>query len=295
MDPVAEELDNIRKRHGEKMQYPVEQMTLHVEILTPKQDSAKLDADIETFALRYQAVIDQGYIACITDNPMGRLSFQAIDMLRELELETPAEQVLIHLNTFHTKSALDDILNAAIDMGLKYLLVVSGDGNERLSKLTPESIAATANTVTSVELLDYIQRVYPGRFHCGVAFNPYEPQEHELEKMRRKIDAGARFIITQPVIGRDERVLKLKEFGMPVVIDAWMSKKLHLLSECVGYTIAEDFPYDPMDNLRRLRRMYPGWGLYLALLGFTTQLPLLPGILHEDGIEFPRRDAIMTA
>lgn len=247
----------------------------HVEVLTPKQDSKNLDKDLETFAVKYQTVIDRGYVACITDNPMGMLSFQATEILPELELPVPAGQVLIHLNTFHTKPALDVILNQMIAMGLRDLLIVSGDGSERLPRLTPASIGVTVKTVTSVELLDYIGREYPGLFHCGVAFNPYEPQEHELEKMHRKIDAGARFIITQPVLGRDERVLQLKQFGLPVIVDAWMSKKLHLLSECVGYTIPEDTPYDPLQNLRDLRRFYPDWGLYLALLGFKTQLPRL--------------------
>jgi len=129
--------------------------------------------------------------------------------------------------------------------------------------------------VTSVELLQYIRAKYPGRFTCGVAFNPYEPQDHELEKMKRKVAAGAEFIITQPILGRDERVFSLKQFGLPVILDAWMSKKLHLLSECVGYTIPENTAYDPIANLRELRTHFPDCGLYLALLGFKTQYPLL--------------------
>jgi methylenetetrahydrofolate reductase (NADPH) len=133
-------------------------------------------------------------------------------------------------------------------------------------------------TVTSVELLRYIDREHPGRFTCGVAFNPYEPQDAEIEKMRRKADAGASFIITQPIIGRDDRLAGLAPFPLPVILDAWMSKKLHLLSECVGHEIPEGTPYDPMENLRELRRNYPDYGLYLAILGFKTQYPLLPGI-----------------
>jgi methylenetetrahydrofolate reductase (NADPH) len=129
--------------------------------------------------------------------------------------------------------------------------------------------------VTSVELMRYVDREFPGRFSCGVAFNPYEPQDAELEKMKRKVDAGAKFIITQPILGRDERLDGLAPFGLPVTLDAWMSKKLHLLSECVGHEIPEGTPYDPMENLRTLRANYPDFGLYLAILGFKTQYPLL--------------------
>jgi hypothetical protein len=62
-----------------------------------------------------------------------------------------------------------------------------------------------------------------------------------------------------------------------------MSKKLHLLSECVGHEIPEGTPYDPMENLRDLRRFYPDYGLYLAILGFKTQYPLLQGIWEQPG------------
>jgi len=257
------------------MKQHIENKIFHIEILTPKQNSDTLDSDLEKFAEKYQAVMDAGYVACITDNPMGHLSFQATDVIPELGLPVKPEQLMIHLNTFHTKEALDQILDTAQKIGCRYLLVVSGDGSERLPKLKPEALGEACNAVTSVELLRYIRRVYPGVFHLGVAFNPYEPQDHELEKMRRKLEAGAEFICTQPVIGRDERVYALRPFGLPVIIDAWMSKKLHLLSECVGYTIPEDTPYDPIANLQELQRNYPECGLYLALLGFKTQFPRL--------------------
>jgi methylenetetrahydrofolate reductase (NADPH) len=208
---------------------------------------------------------------------MGHLSFQATDIIPELGLKVNPEQLSIHINTFHTKADLHGILDGAARLGVKDMLVVSGDGNERLPKLKPESIGLTCNSVTAVELLDYIRKTYPGVFTLGVAFNPYEPQDHEIEKLRRKIDAGAQFICTQPVLGSDERVANLVSFGLPVIVECWMSKKLHLLSECVGYTIPEDTPYDPMANLKALQSIYPECGLYLAMVGYKTQFPLLKG------------------
>ena len=68
------------------------------------------------------------------------------------------------------------------------------------------------------------------------------------------------------------------EFDLPAVVEAWMSKKLHLLSEAVGYEIPEDTPYDPVANLKTLHSNYDGLALYLALLGFKTQYPLLQGM-----------------
>ena len=249
-----------------------------IEILTPKQASETLDADLEKFAEKYRTVLQAGYMACITDNPMGILSFQAVDILGELGLPTPPDQLMIHLNTFHTKADMDKTLDGAAALGCRNLLVVSGDGSERLARLKPEEIGVTVNTVTSVELLQYIHRTRPGVFETGVGFNPYEPQEPELEKLRHKIAAGATFVVTQPVLGHDLRVDALRAFHLPMIVDAWMSKKLHLLSECVGYTIPENTPYDPMSNLQTLRQHYPDCGLYLAIVGYKTQFPLLKSV-----------------
>jgi methylenetetrahydrofolate reductase (NADPH) len=247
----------------------------HVEVLTPKQNTPDLDGDLEKFAAKFNQVMEAGFVACITDNPMGHLSFQATDIIPELGLEAKPGQLSIHLNTFHTRDDLHKILDVAAGLGVKDLLVVSGDGSERLAKLQPQALGLECHSVTAVELVAYIHKTYPGVFELGVAFNPYEPQDHELEKMHRKIEAGARFICTQPVIGRDERVLDLARFGVPVFVECWMSKKLHLLSECVGYTIPEDTPYDPMANLKTLQETYPDYGMYLAMLGMKTQFPLL--------------------
>lgn len=257
------------------MQNHINNKIYHIEILTPKQNSETLETDLERFAEKFRKVMDAGYTACITDNPMGLISFQATDVITELDLPVLPEQLVIHLNTFHAKQELDQILTAAADMGAKYLLVVTGDGGERQAKLDAAAIGFDTETATSVELLQYIAREYPATFNCGAAFNPYEPEDHELDKMRRKIGAGAEFIITQPVIGKDERMNGLKEFGLPVIVNAWMSKKLLLLSQCVGYEIPEDTPYDPIENLKELIAGYPDFGLYLALLGFKTQYPLL--------------------
>ena len=260
------------------MQRHIDERRYHVEILTPKQNSEKIEDDLEKFAAKYNAVQEAGYCACITDNPMGMLSFKATECIDELGLSVSADGLLVHLNTFHTMPELTEVLTRYAEQGGRQLLIISGDGTERLHRLEPEEIGIDCETVTSVELLQYINREYPGQFNCGVAFNPYEPQDHEIEKMQRKIDAGAEFIITQPVIGKDARLAALDKFGLPVIIDAWMSKKLHLLSECVGYTIPEDTPYDPIKNLHELRRNYPHCGFYLALLGFKTQFPLLKSI-----------------
>lgn len=253
----------------------------HVEILPPKQNTEDLEGDLEKFAVKYNRVMESGYSACITDNAMGLLAFQGTEMIEELGLEVNPEQVVIHLNTFHTKEDLHNILDTCKRLGIKYILVISGDGSERLPKLQPGDINAEGvEAVTSVELLRYIREQYPDTFVLGVAFNPYEPPEHEFAKMERKIAAGATYIITQPIIERNQIVDQLlaKYPDMPVIVEAWMSKKLYLLSDAVGYKIPEDTAFDPLATLSEIHEMYPECGVYLSLLGFKTQYHLIKDI-----------------
>ncbi len=251
---------------------------IYIELLTPRVSSENIERDLEKFRDRCIRVANAGCMAGIPDNPMGNPHFQSLEVLAELDLPFKLDRMTIHLNTFHSRADLDALLEHARELGINSLLAVTGDGGERLHKLTADELGINANTVTSVNLLEYIHKEHPGVFRIGVAYNQYEPREHELEKLRRKVDAGAAFVTTQPVIGRDDRIKGVGELGLPVIIGAWMSPKLHLLSDCVGYPIAEDVPYDPLSNLRELRDLHAECGFYLALLAFKD-LPLVGEVL----------------
>ena len=249
----------------------------HIEISPPKQDSEKLESDLKLFASKLERVMESGFTASITDNAMGLLAFQGHECIEELGLAIRPDRILIHLNTFHTRKNLDEILSSCLRLGIRSVLAISGDGSTRLPKLRPADLGiGGTSAVTSVELIRYIRENYP-EFRVGVAFNPYEPEIHEFEKLERKLAAGASFAITQPIIEPNAVIDRLlRDYAsLPVTIEAWMSKKLYLLSDVVGYPIPEDAQYDPMATLDRLRRAYPQCGFYLSLLGFKTQYPLI--------------------
>ena len=243
------------------------------EVMTPKQKSDDIDKDLEKFATKYEATLDKDFVICITDNPMGLLSFEAFETIEVTEMPIKPERLLIHLNAFHRKDDFDRILKTMVDNGVKNILAISGDGDERLHRLAPEELGYDVNCITSVELIKYIKREYPDFFRFGVAYNHYEPAESEREKMKRKIEAGAEFIITQPVIRKHENIDWLKSVGIPVVIEAWMSKRIDLVAECVGYELSEEeLNYDPIDNFNALRENYPDFGIYFAFLGLKKQI-----------------------
>jgi methylenetetrahydrofolate reductase (NADPH) len=250
-----------------------------IELLTPRQSDQDFEAKLEVFSQRYRRILAHGAVVSIPDNPLGNLHFTAMETVEFLGLPLDPERTLLHLNTFHRKTDLDTFLDAAHAEGLKYLLVVSGDGGPRLPRLEPEYLGSAAKAVTSVELLEYVEHRHPGAFNCGVAFSQYEPTEHELEKLRRKIEAGAKFIVTQPVIGIDAAVSSLTSLGLPVWAGAWMSKRVDLLVECVGLGHLDASAYDPAANLALLHEGFPSFGLYLAQLSFKKDwCPLLTRI-----------------
>lgn len=243
------------------------------EVTTPRQDSQDIDSDLAKFVEKYSISLAHDFVVCVTDNPMSMLSFEAMDTIETTGVPVNPARLVIHLNTFHRKPDIDRMLGSMVAKGVRYLLVVSGDGNERLHRLASEEIGMPCTTVTSVELLSYINREYPGKFVCGVAYNHYEPQNHEREKLQRKLDAGARFIITQPVIRRHDNVDFLASVGVPVVVEAWMSRKIEMVAKCVGYDLPpEDLHYDPVQNLKTLRTNYPHFAVYLAFLGMKKQI-----------------------
>jgi methylenetetrahydrofolate reductase (NADPH) len=247
--------------------------TYLVEVLTPKCiDSDDIMDKINLFAEKYYRILDLSLGISVPDNPMGQPRFSFLEMIKRDDLPIKAEATVMNLNTFHTKEELDGLLKKAAEMGLKYLLVIRGDGGPNLSKLDPKSIGGAKNIATSADLLRYINTEYNGKFITGCACNHYNPLPFELDRLREKIEAGAKFVITQPVIGKDPSVHPIFGFGIPVVIEAWMSKNLELLFKSVRKQVDERAKdYEPINNLRSLHEAYPDSCVYLSMLGFKKQ------------------------
>ena len=241
-----------------------------VELLSPKKSADdQMDSFLDRFAERYRRIMDAGCGLSIPDNPMGQPRLGALESIQLKGLSVDPAKVVMNLNTFHTKSELDGLLQNAAKANLKYLLVIRGDGGPLLSKLNPKSIGGKLSVATSIDLIRYINMEYANQFITGAAFNPYNPMPCELNRMKQKIDAGAKYVVTQPIIGQDENVDKLKDFNIPVVVEAWMSKNIDLLYRSVGKEKDERAEkYDPTENLKALHASYPECCVYLSMLSF---------------------------
>ncbi len=241
-----------------------------IELLSPKRaDENNLAKNLNQFAHRYRRIIGSGCGLSIPDNPMGQPRLGALESIEFNELELDPEKVVMNLNTFHTKKELDGLLRKATAAKLKYILVVRGDGGPLLPKLDPKSVDGKFNVATSIDLIRYINREYPGQFVTGAAFNPYKPLRVEYNRLEQKIAAGAKYVVTQPIVGNNENVAPLEMLDIPVVVEAWMSRNIELLYKSVGKEIDENArTFDPVENLKTLHGLYPESCVYLSMLGF---------------------------
>ena len=242
-----------------------------IEILTPKRATlGDLEERMSGFAQKYRRSFDSGCGVSIPDNPMGQPRYSLLEVIEFSDLPVRSSKTVMNLNTFHTKEELDGMLNRASNLGLKYLLIVRGDGGPALPKLEPESIGSKRGAATSIDLIRYINSEYSGAFITGAAFNQYNPIDFESDRLKQKIEAGAKFVITQPVLGKDPNVDLLADFNIPVVVEAWMSQKVDLLLKSVRRQKDERTEgYDPLKNLQTLHQAYPQNCVYLSMLSFN--------------------------
>jgi methylenetetrahydrofolate reductase (NADPH) len=253
-----------------------------VELLSPKRSTVdQADGLLDRFADRYRQVMHAGCGISIPDNPMGQPRLGALESIDLKGLSVDPERIVMNLNTFHQKDELDMLLGRASETKLKYILVVRGDGGPLLSKLDPQSIGGKFNVATSIDLIRYINQAYTDQFITGAAFNPYNPMPFELNRVKQKIDAGAKFVVTQPILGKNENVDRLKDFDLTVVVEAWMSNNIDLLYKSVGKEKdVEAEGYNPVENLQVLHESYPESCVYLSMLSFKQDwravLPRLP-------------------
>ena len=241
-----------------------------IEILTPKRAPAvEVKSRLQAFGERYWRILESGSGVSIPDNPMGRPRLGALEALASGGLTVHPTRTVMNLNTFHNKAELDALLDAAVEAGIRNLLVVRGDGGPDLSRLAPASIGGRQSVATTMDLLRYIHHAYAGRFITGAAFNQYNPMPFETDRLQQKIAAGAQFVVTQPVIGRDRAVDALQHCGVPVVVEAWMSTNVALLYQSVRKPPdSRAAAYDPVENLAALHAAYPASCVYLSMLSF---------------------------
>lgn len=177
----------------------------------------------------------------VNSNPLARLRMDSLWLSAEVQRETGLETIPHITPRDASLMGLQAQLLGAWRAGLRNLLAISGDP----SQLGDYPGAHDVYHVDIFELVRSVSRMSEGfdsagnpigdppAFHLGVAVNPAaDDLDHEVERLRRKADAGAHFVMSQVFFAWQPWERLLDRFGgtlpLPALVAVWPLPSLKL-------------------------------------------------------------------
>jgi homocysteine S-methyltransferase len=156
-------------------------------------------------------LIAQRGVDCINiaDSPLARIRMSAMALAYQFHLHFPRVEIILHYTTRDRNlMGLQSDLLGAHALGLRNILCLTGDP----PGLGDYPNATAVFDTDAVGLMKIVQRMNQGtdlagssiggatRFAYGCGVNPTaEDLDQEFEYVKRKLDAGPQFVMTQPV------------------------------------------------------------------------------------------------
>ena len=192
----------------------------------------------------------------IPDYPRSGARATALALATLVEQTRAAETVLHYACRDHTLVGMQSDLVTAHVMGVRNVLLTTGvpppQGTyaDATAISDVDAIGLTNVAVRLNEGLDIAGQPFgaPTRFLIGVAVNPFAPNpEAEWRRLRHKVEAGAEFIMTPPVLDRsafEAALPRLREAGLPIVAGVAALESLRqaefLAGEVVGVPVGDE-------------------------------------------------------
>lgn len=169
----------------------------------------------------------------VPDSPRASARMSAQSLCVQIQQHTSIDTVLHYTCRDRNILSIQSDLLGASSIGLHNILCLTGDP----PKLGNYPDATAVFDVDSIGLVNVVRRLNHGldigsnsigastNFTIGVAANPGAPDiEHELQRFRYKVDAGAEYVITQPVF--DLRLLedflkRIEGYRIPIIAGIW--------------------------------------------------------------------------
>jgi homocysteine S-methyltransferase len=169
----------------------------------------------------------------VPDSPRASARMSAQSLCIQIQQLTHIETILHYTCRDRNLLSIQSDLLGASSIGLRNILCLTGDP----PKLGNYPDATAVFDVDSIGLVNIVQRLNHGldigsnsigastNFTIGCAANPGVPDiEHELRRFFYKVEAGAEYVITQPVF--DLRLLenfleRIKDHRIPLIAGIW--------------------------------------------------------------------------
>jgi methionine synthase I (cobalamin-dependent)/5,10-methylenetetrahydrofolate reductase len=208
-----------------------------VELDPPK--GANLEAVLETAT----TLRDSGrvHVVDVNDNPMARARMSALVASAAIELELGLETIPHVTPRDATVMGLESQLLGAHSQGIRNILAVTGDhphvgdypGSHGVYEVDSIGLTSVLSRLNAGR--DYSGKAIdaPTSFYVGVAVNPSaEDIDTELERFRRKVEAGARFGMTQALFDLEYLDRFLDALGgespIPLLVGVWQLTSFQL-------------------------------------------------------------------
>ena len=166
----------------------------------------------------------------LAENPLARIRMSNIALARTIQAEVGIEAIVHVTGRDRNLIGLHSELMGAHQLGIHNVLAVTGDP----VSVGSESGATSVFDLNSIGILQLLRALNAGKnllgadlggrtdFLVGAAFNPNAANlEGQLKKLEKKVEAGARFVQTQPVYSLEilERLVeRTAPYDIPVLV-----------------------------------------------------------------------------
>lgn len=281
-----------------------------------------MSADAENVRKKAQGL--KGFIdaANVTDNQTAIVRMSSI-AASKLVLDEGLEPVMQMTCRDRNRIAIQSDLLGAYALGLKNVLCLSGDhqtfGNHPQSKNvydidSIQLIAALKNLRDEGVFINGKTTKFPPCFFIGATANPFaQPEELQLIRLHKKIEAGAQFIQTQAIYDIDkfagwmEKVraagLHKKAYILAGVLVNKSLKSIEMTKKVAGMLVPDKFVERmkkaasqeeegaaiALDLIKEIKKIEGVSGIHIMAVGWES---VVPAIVEKAGLLL-RQDADM--
>ena len=131
----------------------------------------------------------------VATNPVAKPRMSAMALCALIQQRTGRAAILHCTTRDHNRLSLQGLLWGARALGIQTVLVTTGD-------FVALKDRTTTSDVRDIDLFGLLAMATEAGLRAGVVLDPHPESNglaHAAERLARKVDAGARFVVTQPV------------------------------------------------------------------------------------------------
>ena len=153
----------------------------------------------------------------VATNPVAKPRMSAMALCALIQHNTGKPAILHCTTRDHNRISLQGLLWGAAALGLETVLAATGD-------FVALADRATTTDVRDIDVFELVGMSRTAGMHTGVVFD-WRPESsglmREVQRLERKVEAGAQFAVTQPVYDEasaDELAEALRSVSVPVIM-----------------------------------------------------------------------------